>query len=219
MKLPYVINKPLEAVSIFLVGASLVASAYFYVQFPAQVPSHYTITGVADRYADKAWVAFGMPALLVIIYFGMVFVPLLDPKKERYREFSKPYQVIRLLLMVYLTALYFVTSLYALGYPINVADASTIGIGILFLVIGNFMPKLKQTWFVGIRTPWTLSDEGVWRDTHRVGGWLFSASGVATLLSVMLPAYYRWWVFMAVIIATVGITFVYSYWRWHKRHT
>lgn len=217
MKLPYTINKPLEAVSILLIVASIGASFYLYAHFPEMVPSHYNIHGEPDAYTQKAFAAFGVPALLLAVYVLMMVVPLLDPKKDRYQEFSKPYQIIRLLLIVYLAALYAVTSLYALGYPVNVADASTIGIGILLIIIGNFMPKLKQTWFVGIRTPWTLSSEAVWRETHRVGGRLFVLGGAAILLSTVLPTSYRWLIFMAVIIGTVVATFVYSYWLWRKR--
>jgi len=217
MQLPYKINPKIEWLMILLIIFNIAFGLYIFNMLPDQIPTHWDMHGNPDQYSGKAFGSFFIPGLLAFIYLLMTFLPLADPKKDRYKDFSKAYTVIRLILVIYLTAIYWASSAYALGVNINIADFSTISIGVLFLIIGNFMPKLKPTWFVGIRTPWTLSDETVWYKTHRLGGKMFLLGGLIILALTLFPTSIRWIVFMAVVFAVVIVTFVYSWWIWRKQ--
>lgn len=217
MQFPYTFNRKFEWISILLIAATVAAGGYFYTVFPDQIPTHFDVNGMPDQYSGKAFAAFFLPALITGIYLLLTFLPMIDPKKERYREFSRTYQVFRFIFVIYLSGIYFASSLYALGYPVNIADISTAGIGIMFIVLGNFMPKIKPTWFVGIRTPWTLSDEDIWRQTHRVGGKLFAGSGLVLLLSLAFPSPWRFALLMVIVAAILLFSVGYSFYLWRKK--
>lgn len=217
MKLPYSVHRPTEAIAIALLAANAAAAFWFYAHFPARVPIHWNIAGQADGWSDPAFAAFFFPALIIGIYLLLLFLPLADPKRDRYREFARPYQALRVGIIGMMSALYFTASLAGTGYPVSIGRVVPFGIGILFMVIGNFLPKMRQNWFVGIRTPWTLSSEDIWDRTHRVGGKAFVGGGLLMILTSFLPPMFA---FIATIGATVLITVgtvVFSWILWRKQ--
>jgi len=207
-----------EIISITAVIISAISSFYFYKNFPDKVPTHWNIYGEVDGWGSRGMAAFSIPIIIFAMYIMFLLLPYLDPKKERYEQFSKVYHVFKTVLVVFMTLIYFATSLFALGYNIPVATLIPVMIGFLFVLIGNYMSKLKMNWFVGIKTPWTLSSEEVWNKTHRVGGKLFIFSGVVIAIMSWLPAYLRMPLFMvAILLMTVG-TFGYSYFLYSKEN-
>ena len=106
---------------------------------------------------------------------------------------------------------YFATGLANLGYPINIGIVIPTLVGILFIIMGNYMGKIKYNWFIGIKTPWTLSSENVWNKTHRIAGWLFILMGVVMLLMPIFPKEIMAPIFFSTIIAVVFGSFIYSY--------
>lgn len=113
--------------------------------------------------------------------------------------------------MIFMFALYLLTSLYNLGYQINITTWTTLLIGALFIIIGNYMGKIKYNWFMGIKTPWTLSSEKVWNKTHRLSGWLFILLGIIVIATPYLPDQVGLIVFFTSIIVVVAGSFAYSY--------
>ena len=216
MKLPYPINRKQESITISILITNIIASFYFFYHFPSQVAIHWDIYGQADKWADKTFAAFFFPALIVAVYILMVFAPLLDPRKDRYQEFSKIYGIIRLTIILFLSALYFISSLNALGVITLIQQTVPLAIGLLFVIIGNFLPKIKNNWFVGIKTPWTLSSEEVWNKTHRLGGKVFVGGGLLLMVGVLLPSSTYLLLLPLVILSIVGITVGYSYFIWQK---
>ncbi|MGH7565276.1 MAG: SdpI family protein, partial [Gemmatimonadota bacterium] len=100
----------------------------------------------------------------------------------------------------------------ALGWPIDTDRAVTVTMGLLFVGLGNYLPRLRSNWWMGIRTPWTLDSEAVWRETHRVGGWTFVAAGLVLILAgLFVPAGPRAWVSGIALATGVAIPLVYSY--------
>jgi len=205
-----------EAISLSAVLAIVVASFYFYINFPDQVPTHWNMYGEIDGWSSRFVAAFILPLIILGLYIMFLVLPMLDPKKERYEQFSKVYNVFKGLLVSFMSIIYFVTGFSALGYNIPVAIILPLMIGIMFIIMGNYMSKIKMNWFVGIKTPWTLSSEDVWNKTHRAGGKIFILSGIAIATMNWMPPTWRMPIFIATILLMTFGTFGYSYWLFNK---
>jgi len=216
MQLPYKINKTQEIITIGLLALAAVLSFYFYQNFPGQVATHWNFAGEADAYSGRAFAAFFFPALAIGIYLLMTFLPLVDPKRERYAEFGKAYNVLRLSITILMIGLYGIMSWNGLGHEAPINIVVPFAIGLLFIIIGNFLPKVKRNWFVGIRTPWTLSREDIWNKTHRLGGKMFVFAGLLMILMVFAPQALYPWMFGFVIALLVFGTIGYSWFLWRK---
>jgi len=205
-----------EALSWFILGVVAIVSIYFYTHFPAVVPTHWGINGEVDAWSSRAIGAFLFPGIIIFTYSIFLFLPMLDPKKERYEQFEKVYGVFKNTIIVFMAIAYFITGLYALGYNIAVGRIMPMMIGVLFIILGNYMGKLKSNWFVGIKTPWTLSSEDVWNKTHNFGGKVFVISGLIIFFMDWYPVSVRLYIFIATIILLVFGTFAYSYYLFIK---
>ncbi len=200
-----------EALLLILLIGSFFVGILLYPQLPDQVPSHWNIRGEIDGYASRFWGAYGMPLLNLAIYLGMLLLPNVDPKKKNYALFSQTYYVIRLTLHLFFMALYVVTLLAALGYAVNTGLIVRIGVGILFIILGNYMGRVRHNYFVGIKTPWTLASEKVWQKTHRLGGILFVVGGMIMIITAFIPGSISAYIGFAAMIAAAFIPLVYSY--------
>jgi len=200
-----------EILPIILIIISIFASFYFYANFPETVPTHWNAAGQPDDYSSKATAAFLLPVVLIGMYLMFLFLPYIDPKKARYEQFKQVYHLFKGMLMLFLTAIYFIASFNGLGYNVSVDLWVPVLVGVLFIIIGNYMGKIKSNWFIGIRTPWTLSSENVWNKTHRLGGKLFIIGGLIMLLEPFLPVSWR----LPALLITIAIlafgTMAYSY--------
>lgn len=197
-----------------LLPFALVAIAWPHL--PERVPTHWGVNGQVDGYGSPAtlWLLCGLGPLLSL---GMQFLPRLDPKKENYEKFQPYYDFFGPLVPVILLVCTAVTLSESL-WPgrINVSQAIMVMIGLLFLIIGNIMGKVKTNWFMGIRTPWALSDPDVWNRTQRLGGWTFFLSGLALLvLAFLAPARVVFLLFFAILFGGILLTYFMS-WKWFR---
>ncbi|MEI6597082.1 MAG: SdpI family protein [bacterium] len=200
-----------EFIPLILIILTLASSVFFYNNLPEQIAIHWDIAGEVDGYGSGQTQAIIFPLLIIGIYFLFLLIPYLDPKKERYEQFSKVYHIFKLLLLILFVVIYFITGLNGLGYNLPVGAIIPALIGLLFIVLGNYMGKIKMNWFMGIRTPWTLSSENVWNKTHRFGGKMFVLAGLLMMAQIFLPLMLRLPIFIiSITILTFG-TFVYSY--------
>ncbi|MFA6428047.1 MAG: SdpI family protein [Candidatus Buchananbacteria bacterium] len=206
-----------EIIPVLLIILAVASSFYFYANFPEQVPIHWNVYGQVDGWSSRAFGAFFFPALITGMYLLFFIFPYLDPKKERYEQFAKAYHIFKGAIVAFVALLYFYTSLIALGHqllPVNVAVP--VGIGVLFIIIGNYLGKVKANWFMGIRTPWTLSSEEVWNKSNRLGGKIFIIMGLFSVLGFWLPSTIFFGIFITMVIVGSLIPIVYSYWLWRK---
>ena len=199
-----------------ILAITLVASFYFYSVFPERVPVHWGITGQVDGWGSRATGAFVIPGMLVGMYILFLVLPYLDPKRERYEQFAKTYLTFRTLIISFLAVIYFIASLSALGYNISVGFWMPILVGLLFVFIGNFLAKVKMNWFMGIRTPWTMSSEEVWNKTHRAGSKMFILAGLLMMLTAFVAPIMKIVVFITAMVIILGGTIGYSYWLYRK---
>lgn len=177
-----------EAVIVILAIAPLAYLAFIYSGLPDQVPMHFNSDGVADRMGDKKELWLLAVILSIPMYLLFKYLPQLDPKKQL-RKMGFKYYYIRLAITVFITAIsvgiVYTTATYN-GQSTNEPNWVFIAVGLLFIVLGNFMPAMKPNYFVGIRTPWTLENETVWRKTHRLGAWAFILCGMIIAISTLL---------------------------------
>jgi len=205
-----------ELFPILLLIITSITSFYFYSIFPEQVPMHWNIAGEIDGWGSKTMGAFMLPVTMVGMYILFLGLPYLDPRQKRYEQFSKIYHGFKAIILLFMAIMYFLIGANTLGYNVPIGTLVPILVGILFILIGNYTAKIKPNWFIGIRTPWTLSSEEVWNKTHRIGGKIFVFSGLLFILEPFLPLNYQGPVFAIIIIGIVVGTFSYSYFIYKK---
>lgn len=209
----------LNIISIICLVMAFIASIYFYAHFPEMVATHWNVYGNPNGYSSRTFAAFFFPTLNLGIFLLLTFIPYIDPHRERYQEFAKTYNIFKLLIILFLTIIYLLIGLKGIGYDISVRGVVPLLVGIMFMIIGNYMSKIKSNWFFGIRTPWTLSSEEVWNKTHRLGGRLFVLVGLVMLLGALFPAVIQFWSFIILLVIVILITIVYSYIVYKKAQT
>ena len=145
-------------------------------KLPEQVPTHFNIEGVADDWSSKSVMLFIPGALGIGIYFLMLIIPVLDPKKK-IQDMGNKYYTIRLMLTIFfsLLAIYLLYVIYTESLNTNILFAI---IGVLLATTGNYLQTVRPNYFIGVRTPWTLENEQVWRNTNRLGGQLWIVGGI-----------------------------------------
>lgn len=206
------LNKKSEIYNLVLIGCAFLLTIVFYNKLPDLIPIHWNASGEIDGYGPKILGAFMAPVIMIFTWTGMKYLPKIDPRKNNYEKFEKSYSVIVSLLITFFLILHVVTLLAAMGYKVSIDKIVPSIVGILFIVIGNYLPKSKSNYFYGIKTPWTLSSDVSWRKTHRLGGKLFIISGFVIILSsFFLKGNVKIIIVMIAIFASVVIPLIASY--------
>jgi uncharacterized membrane protein len=210
--------RPFLAVAAAVIGAMLAVSAWGWTQIPAdaQVPIHWGIDGRADGFAPKPIGLFGVPVLAVGLTLLLLAVPRVEPRRDNLRRSSTAYRAIAIAILLVMGTIHTATVLAATGADVDIAGVVAGVIGAMFVVIGNYLGKVRSNFMVGIRTPWTLTSERSWDRTHRLGGRLMVVLGTAVVVATLLG------VRGAGLFALVGAgaaafvlaLFVYSYLVW-----
>lgn len=188
-------------------------------RLPESVPMHWNLHNQVDRWGSPMSL-WGLCAVgpIMAVMFG--FLPRIDPKRANYERFQRRYELSALateLLMVVVMAAVLTESL-APG-RINIAKVICISVGVILIVMGNLMGKVKTNWFMGIRTPWALSDPDVWNKTQRLGGWVLFLSGVLLVaLCLLATPEVTFGAFMAVLLGGIALTY-YKSWKWYRDKT
>jgi uncharacterized membrane protein len=210
------LNLRTEVPQWLLIAGMFVASAIVWRTSPDQIPVHWNAAGEVDRYGGKAEGLLMLPLITIGLYLLLLFLPRIDPRKANYALFTGSYAVIRISLVVLMTAIHALVILWIEDIKINAAVVVLGGVGLLFIVLGLVMGKVQPNWFVGIRTPWTLASRRSWVKTHRLGGWMFIGMGLVTMLSAAMPGAWGMAIMMTVIFGSVAILVVYSYIEWRN---
>lgn len=196
------------------------ASAYLWNDLPDVVPTHFNMQGEADDWGPK-WVnAIMFPAIGLATYLSLIFLPFIDPKK-RIESRQKPIAAIRIMLSFFMVGLYAFIMAKSMGSELEIGIYVNIAVGLLILVLGNYMSSLKQNYFIGVKTPWTLENEEVWKRTHRITAKIWTVGG---LLLVMIPflignQIIYWSIFGVLISLLVLYPVIYSYVIFQKLDT
>lgn len=186
------LSRSVELVQLVILAAMFAVGAlsWPYVQWNLQ--------GQVDRYGGKLEGLFLLPLVMLGLYFLLLFVPLVDPERSNYKNFRKAYNGIRITLAVFMGLIYGLTIASAFDYQFNSTSVIFAATGLLFMVLGNFMGKIPPNWFVGVRTPWTLSSKLSWDKTHRLAGWLFMLMGLLFMLLALVHT--TWMIFYSYLV-------------------
>ncbi|MDZ4158170.1 MAG: SdpI family protein, partial [Anaerolineaceae bacterium] len=197
--------------------ASLAAGGLVYNRLPERVASHWNERGEVDGYSTRFVGSLFLPLLSGVMAFFLLFIPAIDPLKKNFDRFRSSYNLFVVFFVVFLLYLYALTLLINFGHKFNLVVALIPAYAALTYVVGELTSKAQPNWFIGIRTPWTLSSEIVWQETHRRSSRLFKLAAGVTLLGFVVPAYA--FVFLILPLLTIAIySIVYSYLAYH-RHT
>lgn len=197
-----------------------VASAWVWARLPegAQVPIHFNAAGEADRWTSAHWGLLFLPLLSVLMVGLQQLLPHIDPRGDKLRASLPAYRQLWLAVQGVLLVAHAAILGHALGWPLPVAQLMPAVVGLMIMVMGNLMGKLRWNYSVGIRTPWTLADERVWDQTHRFGGRLFVLAGLMILLGAAVPALQPWqgkWIAL-VSLAAASLAVLKSYLLWRR---
>jgi len=198
-----------EVLLFFVIGV------WLYPQMPEQMAFHWNIRGEVDGYISKFAGVFLIPSIFTGLALLFAAVPRIDPLKANIEKFRKYYDGFVIIFSILLLSLYLQVALWNIGIRINPMILLSVGLGPLFFYIGVLCENSKRNWFIGIRTPWTLSSDNVWEKTHKVGGKLFKIAGIITFLGAFFPDY----AFPSILIPVILIaayTVTYSYFEYQK---
>lgn len=178
---------------------------------PDTLPVHWSWNGQPDRFGGRFEGLFGLPLIATFTYILLLALPRIDPRRSHYATFLRPFRAVRTALIVFLFALQSLLLAWIRGWEGNMNTLVPAGAGVLLLVLGNYLPKIQSNWFVGGRTPWTLSSEFSWRRTHRLAGWLLVAGGASSVLAAAIWPTIAPKVLMSTVVTVAVVSVIYSY--------
>jgi uncharacterized membrane protein len=197
---------------LILIAAATLAGLLLWNRLPDQMASHWNIHDQVDGYMPKFWGVFLLPLITLGMFALFLAVPAMDPMKANIAQFREAFNLFIVLIVGFMIYLYGLTLAWSLGYTnFRMSGAMLPAIGLLFIFIGFVMREAKRNFFIGIRTPWTLSSDTVWNETHRVGAVLFMISGVLAFLGGFFGGPTAFWFLFAPIMASTIFLLVYSY--------
>ncbi len=204
--------------SIAIVGVMLLVSAWAWIQLPpdARIPIHWGANGEVNGWADKTVGLLLLPAIAAGIAIMFASIPRIEPRRQNLERSATAYRAIWIGVMLLLLGLQVLAVGAAMGAQFDMTKLVFVGTGALFVVIGNYLPKVRPNYLVGIRTPWTLTSDVSWTRTHRIGGRLFVIEGIVMILLGLVGV-----TGVALVGALIGgivvllvVTFAYSYQVW-----
>ncbi|MFV0543413.1 MAG: SdpI family protein [Marinicella pacifica] len=190
-------------------------TAFIYSGYlPDPVPTHWNIDGEIDGWTAKPWGVYVLPVIDTATILLLLVLPKIAPKGFRLEGALKVYYLLTLVIAVFMLMIMLFMFSAALNKGFNMNTWIMAGVGLLFIIIGNYLTKIPKNFFLGIRTPWTLSSDKVWYKTHRVSAWVFILAGLAMMLSPFTP--YQKIILTTAIITTAAIPILYSLYVYKK---
>jgi uncharacterized membrane protein len=208
-------TKNIQILIIGLILVSFLIGAYLYPYMPEKMASHWDANGSVDGYMPKLWCLFLLPVISAILFLVYMLIPKIDPLKGNIEKFRGHFDVFILLLFVFLFYVHMLTMLWNLSYRFNIIQLLAPAFGLIIYYAGIMMENAKQNWFIGVRTPWTLSSEVVWDKTNKLAGKLFKVAGVLAAVGLIFPKYAIFLILVPVILAAV-YPIIYSYQKYQQ---
>jgi uncharacterized membrane protein len=204
-----------QIIPILIILAGFIVGIYFYSQMPEKMASHWNASGEVNGYMGKFWGMFLTPIMSVGLFLLFLIIPKIDPLRANIEKFRKYYDDFIILFLGFFFYVYLLTIFYNLGIKFNMAQMMMPAMAALFYYCGILIENAKRNWFIGIRTPWTLSSENVWNKTHKLGGKLFKAAGLIILLGIVMGNCAVYFILIPTLFVSIYLI-VYSYFEYKK---
>ena len=195
-----------------LIAISIVAGVLLWNQLPDLMASHWNANDQVDGYMPKFWGVFMMPLMVLGMYVLFLVIPGIDPLKANIAQFRGAFNLFIVLISVFMLYIHGLTLAWSLGYQdFKMSAAMLPFMGVLFIFIGYMLRQAKRNFFIGIRTPWTLSSDTVWEKTHQLGSVLFMVSGALAFIGSFLGGELAFWLFFVPLMGSALFLVIYSY--------
>ena len=195
-----------------LIAIALIAGLSLWNQLPDQMASHWNANDQVDGYISRFWGVFLMPLITLGMFVLFLVVPGIDPLKANIEQFREAFNLFIALMVAFMLYVHGLTLAWSLGYQdFKMSAAMLPFMGILFIAIGYLLRQAKRNFFIGIRTPWTLSSDRVWDKTHRLGSVLFMVSGAFAILGGFFGGMTAVWLMFVPLIGSSLFLVIYSY--------
>ncbi len=201
--------------SSFVILLPIAAGLILWNKLPGVIVSHWNAQGEADGFADKSLAVFGIPLIFLAMQWLCVLFSAADPKNKN--QNSKVFSIVIWLMPLLSLVVSAVMYCIALGVELDIGTIITAAMGVLFIIIGNYLPKCKANYTIGIRVPWTINDEEIWNKTHRFAGWFWVIGGVLLIAASLLPAKWKFAFLIVIVLLLALIPTIYSYILYRKK--
>ena len=199
-----------------LLAAMWAFALVVFPRLPPEIPTHWNLAGEVDGWGPRFPAAFFAPAAATAVWLLTRFQARIDPRRADVERSTPTRRLLAEILVGFMAVLELLTLGIALGWPLDMGEAMWPVLGLLFVALGNYLPRVRPNWFLGVRTPWTPASDAVWRDTDRLAGWAFVAAGVLIAGAMFLPVGVRPFVGVAGLLLAAVVPFVYSFVRWRR---
>ena len=197
---------------LIMIAVAVIAGLLVWDQLPEQMASHWNSNDQVDGYMPKFWGVFLMPLIILGMLALFIVVPGIDPLKANIAQFRGAFNLFIVLISAFMLYMHGLTLAWSLGYQdFNMSAAMLPFLGVVFIFIGYMLRQAKRNFFIGIRTPWTLSSDTVWDKTHQLGSILFMASGVLAIIGSFFGGMTAFWLFFVPLMTSTVVLMVYSY--------
>jgi len=198
-----------------LVILSLVSSIIIYFFLPALIPTHWGVSGEIDAWGPN-WVSLMIPLITLGCYYLWKLIPAIAVFKKNIKGLGKWFNNFLTVLILFFLAIYFTTVINAFGYIFNIKFMIIPSLTLLFFYIASMLTKVKRNYFIGVKTPWTLSSDKSWKKTHEKAAIGFRIYAILFLTLFFLPPEFFLWVVLIPIIVLIAYLYTYSYLEWKK---
>jgi len=204
-------------ISLTLIAIAFIAGALLWNQLPDQMASHWNANDQVDGTMPKFWGVFMMPLITLGLMALLLIIPNIDPLKANIAQFRGTFNIFIVLIIVFMLYIHKLTLAWSLGYQnFKMSAAMLPFVGVIFIAIGYMLRKAKRNFFIGIRTPWTLSSDTVWDKTHQLGSVLFMLSGALAIVGGFFGGMTAFWLMFIPLIGSTVFLLVYSYLMYQK---
>ncbi len=217
MKYTILMNPRVTGILIgLIVVASFITGAVAYHELPSVIATHWDAAGHVNGTAPRVVATFVLPILMLLFWLLWAVLPHVDPIAPGFKGFRHVYDFAWILIVAFMAYVYALILEADMGVHINMLQSIMPALAGLFVMLGALMPMTKRNWFIGVRTPWTLSSDEVWKKTHQVAAVLFILSGLCIFAGSYAPAdTIVWYIVLPIALSVIGAV-AYSYVLYRK---
>lgn len=203
-------------VSVVFIVIAVAVGVWLYPQLPQRVATHWDLQGNANGWSPR-WFAVALwPVLIAFLAVLAWLLPVISPRRFEIKPFAGVYGSLMLVTQAFVLVIGMCALLAGAGHHLPTVRISMLATGVLLMVLGNYMGKLRKNFFIGIRSPWTLASDAVWERTHRFAGWLFVLAGIAWIVVSLAAGARHAWPLVAIVAVVTCVPYAGSWFIYRR---